>query len=106
MKLLLDESLPRGLRDHLAAHEVVTVPERGWAGKRNTELLELASSEFDVFLTADQNLQYQQNLEGYDLGVLVLAAPTNRLSDLTPLVPRILRALPELKPGTVVQIAA
>jgi hypothetical protein len=55
MRLLLDESLPRGLKRHLTAHEVATVPEQRWAGKSNGEFLRLAEAEFDAFLTADKN---------------------------------------------------
>jgi predicted nuclease of predicted toxin-antitoxin system len=74
MKLLLDESIPRSLKGEFTSHHVVTVPERGWAGKDNGELLELASAEYDVFVTADQGLQYQQNLAGYGVAVVTLAA--------------------------------
>jgi hypothetical protein len=74
MRLLLDESLPRGLKRHLSSHKVTTVPEQGWAGKSNGELLRLAEEEFDAFLTADQNVEYQQNLGSYRLDVVVLAA--------------------------------
>ena len=73
MRLLLDESLPRGLKRDLAAHEVVTVPEQGWAGKDNGELLGLADKQFDVFVTADQGIEYQQNLAGFGLAVVTLA---------------------------------
>ena len=106
MKVLLDESLPRPLKRELSGHEVMTVPEVGWAGKDNGELLQLASLEFDVFVTADQGLQYQQNLSGYDIAVVTLVARTNRLEDLKPIVPRLLEVLPALKPGEVVSLAA
>ena len=106
MKLLLDESLPRGLRSHLTDHEVATVPARGWSGLSNGELLDLARGEFDVFLTADQNLQYQQSLANRGISVVVLAARTNRLQDLLPLVPRVLAALEGIDPGQVVRVAA
>lgn len=74
MKLLLDESLPRRLKNELSQHEVTTVPERGWAGKTNGELLKLASGSFDVFITADQGLEYQQNLTNVEIAVIVLRA--------------------------------
>ncbi len=86
MKLLLDESLPRDLRLHLQGHQVATVPERGWASKTNGELLQLASEQFDVFVTADQNLEYQQRVSTFEIGVAVLAGRSNRLEDLLPLV--------------------
>jgi hypothetical protein len=105
MKLLLDESLPRSLRDALTAHDVVTVPEKGWAGKDNGELLELASTQFDAFVTADQGIQYQQNLAGYTIAVVTLAAKSNRVEDLLPLVPRLLTVLQDARPGEVTTVA-
>lgn len=105
MKLLLDESLPRGLKTLLSPHSVATVQEKGWAGKSNGELLRLAEEEFDVFLTADQNLEYQQNLAGYTLAIAVLVSRTTRLADLEPLVPKLLEVLPELRSGEVCRLA-
>ena len=75
--------------------------DRGWSGLKNGELLQLASEHFDVFVTADQNLQYQQNLRGYPIGVVVTAALSNRLEDLVPLVPAVLEASGEVAPGEV-----
>ena len=106
MKLLLDESLPKDLRLHLSGHQVSTVPERGWASKSNGELLRLASAEFDAFLKADQNLEYQQDPSRYDLAIVVLTATSNRLQDLLPLVPRVLDLLPGMRPGQLVRVAA
>jgi hypothetical protein len=63
MKVLLDECVPRKLRRELPEHEVLTVMEQGWSGIKNGKLLALAAPEFDVFLTIDQNLKYQQNLK-------------------------------------------
>ena len=106
MKLLLDESLPKDLADHLVGHSVTTVPHQGWASKKNGELLRLASAEFDVFLTADQNLEFQQDLRGFDIGVVVLVARSNRIEDLVLLVPRLLETLPSVKAGRAVRVAA
>lgn len=106
MKLLLDESLPKDLRLHLPGHQVTTVPERGWASKSNGELLGLAAEEFDAFLTADQNLEYQQNPSRYDIAIVVLVARSNRVQDLVPLVPRLLQVLPEVRPGRLFRVAA
>lgn len=105
MRLLLDESLPRGLKGEFGSHEVTTVTDMGWTGKDNGELLELASGQFDLFLTADQGIQYQQNLAGFDIAVVTLAAKSNRLKDLRPLVPKLLAVLGELKPRQVRTIA-
>jgi hypothetical protein len=106
MKLLLDESLPKDLRLHLPGHHVSTVPERGWASRPNGDPLQLAGSEFDAFLTADQNLEYQQNPAKYNIAIVVLAARSNRIQDLVPLVPRLLQLLPDLRPGQLVRVAA
>jgi hypothetical protein len=84
----------------------VTVPEAGWAGKENGELLRLASRAFDVFVTIDQNLQYQQNLALASLPVIVLESRTNRFEALVPLAPKLLQALASaLEPGRVVRIS-
>lgn len=104
MKLLLDECLPQKLKFHFKNHEVKTAPEMGWAGKTNGELLKLAASQFDVFITADQNLTFQQNLEKAKLGVLVLVAPDNKLETLIPLIPEALLKLKQVQYGIVQRV--
>ena len=101
MKLLLDECVDRRLARDLTAHDVRTVPQMGWAGKRNGELLRLAQQQFEVFITVDRNLAFQQNLPQFSIAVLVLHAPSNKLDDLRLLVSNILNALPTLSRGTV-----
>jgi predicted nuclease of predicted toxin-antitoxin system len=90
MRVLLDECLPRGLKKHLRNHEVKTVPEAGWAGKKNGELLRVAAGDIDVFITIDSNLVYQQKVGVLPFGVVVLA---NRR--LTKVLRRPLRAAAE-----------
>jgi predicted nuclease of predicted toxin-antitoxin system len=105
MRILLDESLPRRLRQHLPADPVVkTVQEEGWSGKRNGELLRIAEQQFDAFITMDRGLAYQQNLAGFDLAIILLRATSNRLADLLPLVPEISKALVEATAGQLRQI--
>jgi predicted nuclease of predicted toxin-antitoxin system len=106
VRLLLDESLPRRLTQHLGDVEVDNVFDRGWSGLKNGELLRKAESDYDVFLTADQNLQYQQNLTGFEVAIVVLAAHSNRLQDLIPLVPKALEACSTAKAGTVAVVRA
>lgn len=101
MRVLLDESLPRTLVAHFSSVAVETVYDRGWSGFKNGELLQRASESFDVFLTADQNLPYQQNLEGHEIRVVVLAAVSNRVGDLSPLLERALEVAGTLKLGEV-----
>ena len=98
MRILLDESLPRRLRFRLSGHEVNTVVGCGWSGTTNGKLLSLAATRFDVFLTADRNLEYQQNLAVLPLSVLVLIVPNNRLESIEPLLPELLSALDGLLP--------
>src|SRR5262245_17466383 len=104
MRVLLDECLPRRLKKLLTGHDVQTVPEAGWAGKKNGELLALLAGRFEVFVTIDKNMVYQQNLTQVSFGVVVLSARSNRLADLEPLVPKVLDALRGLKPGQLVRV--
>ena len=106
MRLLLDESLPWRLARLLVGHEVESVQRAGWAGVKNGELLKLAAVEYDVFITADQNLQYQQNLATLPLAVFVLAARSTALVDLTPLIPELLQQLPVNQARTFVRIGS
>jgi len=104
MRVLLDECLPRRLKKSLVGHEVQTVPEAGWAGKKNGELLSLLAGKFEAFITIDKNLVYQQNLERVPCAVIVLSARSNRLADLEPLVPQVLEALKSVKTGQLVRV--
>jgi predicted nuclease of predicted toxin-antitoxin system len=105
MRILLDESLPRTLARELGPHEVQTVQKRGWSGLKNGELLRLAGREFEVFLTGDQNLQFQQNAATLPIAVIVIAVANNRIEALLPFVPRILETIGRIKPGQLVTIA-
>jgi hypothetical protein len=104
MKVLLDECVPRKLKRELAGHDVLTVTEKGWSGVKNGELLALAEVEFDVFLTVDQNLKYQQNLQTFHISILLLVARNNRLKTLLPLMPEVKEALAEIKAGEFVRV--
>jgi hypothetical protein len=104
MRILLDESLPKELESELPGHDVRTVQEMGWSSVRNGELLARSVDRFDVFVTADQNLQFQQNLSTLPVSVAVLVAKTNRIQDLRPLVPQLLASLSALEPRTLVRI--
>ena len=99
MRVLLDECLPRRLKRDLVGHDARTAPEMGWASKRNGELLRLAEREFDAFVTVDRKLQHQQKLSAFRIAVIVLVARSNSLLDLQPLIPMVLEALPNAKPG-------
>ena len=107
MRLLLDECMPRPLKRELTGHDVSTVAERGWSSKRNSELLRLMLADgFEVFLTVDQHVPFQQNVAASGVAVVVVIARTNRLKELRPLVPAILDALPRVKPGQLIRVGA
>ena len=106
MRLLLDESLPHRLRTVFPDHQINTVTEMGWRSLSNGELLARASGLFNVLLTADQKLQYQQNVVSFDIAVIVLVARRNRFDDYEPLIPRIHEELGRIRPGDVIRIAA
>lgn len=107
MRVLLDEQLPRHLARDLTGHQVRTVQQEGWAGLKNGVLLQRAEeSGFEVFVTADQNLEFQQNLARARLGVIVLVARSLALEDLRPLVPAALVAIGGVRPGELVRVGA
>ena len=103
-RILLDECLDRRISRHIPDHEIKTAAELGWAGIDNGELLARAENDFDIFITVDRNLSFQQNLPKFDIAVLVLRARTNRLKDLIPLVPKIIAALNKPEKGKAVFI--
>jgi len=102
--VLLDECVPRRLRRELPGHDVHTIIEMGWSGIKNGPLLRRAAQEFDVFLTVDQGVEYQQNPLGLDLAIVVMVAATNDIDDLRPLMPRVRETLSSASPGTIVKI--
>jgi len=105
MRLLLDECIPRPLLRDLTIHDAHHVVDMGWSSKRNGELLKLMLTErFEILLTVDQNLPFQQNLRASGIAVVVVLALTNRVKELRPLVPQILEALGAAKPGALVKV--
>ena len=104
MKVLLDECLDWRLRREFPGHEVKTVQEMGWNGIKNGRLLELAQAEFQVFITGDRNLSFQNNLSQMTIAVVVLKAASIRLIHTRPLMAKVLRLLPALKAGQVVVV--
>jgi len=106
MKLLLDECLPRRLKNYLPGHECLTVPEAGWAGKKNGELLSLAEkSGFEFFLTLDRGMEYEQDLKGRQITVVLLAAKSSRLADLLPQVPALIAVLSRVRGSHLLRVA-
>ena len=99
MKVLLDECVDWRLSRDIHGHEVKTARQMGWETIKNGELLTLASKEFDVFITVDRNLFFQQNFSSFRIAVIVLRAKSNRLADLRPLVPTLLTLIPVAEAG-------
>ncbi len=104
MRVLLDECIDWRFAREIVGHKVKTVGQMSWASFKNGELLALAAEHFDVFVTVDRNLAFQQRLTARAVAVIILHGKTNRLSDLRPLVPKILAALPSSRPGTVTHL--
>lgn len=105
IQVLLDENLPRKLKESITT-ETTTVPERGWSGIKNGRLLKLAAMEFDVLITMDRGMPFQQNLKALNLCIMVLSAKSNDIDDLLPLAPQINEALKNISKGQVFRLVA
>ena len=104
MKVFVDECVDRRLARDIVGREVKTARQQGWSTIKNGELLALAAKEFDVFVTVDRNLSFQQNLPVFTISVLDLRAHSNRLGDLQPLIPELLASTPTAKRGAVTYV--
>lgn len=106
LRILIDESLPIALAAELTDHEVTTVRAQRWLGLRNGVLLRAAvDAGFEVIVTADKALRYQQNLAAIGIAVVLLTRVRNRMQDLRPLVPRVLQVLQNIRKGELAEIA-
>jgi len=107
MRVLLDEQLPRQLAPYFVGHAVPSVPQEGWAGLQNGALLTKAEEAlYEVLITGDTNMQFQQNIAKRSLGVLVMVAKSNAIEDVLPVVPNALAALSTIQAGQVVRVEA
>jgi hypothetical protein len=104
--VLLDECIDWRLSRDIAGHDVKTTRQMGWVALKNGELLAFAAERFDVFITVDRNLSFQQSLVSYNVAVVVLHARTNRLADLQLLILELLAALPTAKRGIAMHIGS
>ena len=104
MRVLLDECVDSRLAASLGPFEVRTVADQGWVGISNGQLLSRAAAEFDVFVTVDRNLPFQQHLPKFDIAVILLRAKTNRIADLVALVPELVSIIPNAKTGVITAI--
>jgi predicted nuclease of predicted toxin-antitoxin system len=105
MRILLDNCVPRRLADHIQGHEVANVVDLGWADLKNGTLLEAMARNFDALVTVDSSMPFQQRLDDRPFALVVMRAKSNRFTDLLPLVPALLDALAEVKPGEVREIS-
>ena len=105
MKVLLDECVTRYLKRDFVGHEVLTAEEAGFKGLKNGRLLQAASGQYEVLVTVDQNLQYQQNLKNFAIAIIVLKAKRSTYPMLKPLMPQVLETLKKVKPGEMILVA-
>jgi predicted nuclease of predicted toxin-antitoxin system len=101
MRVLLDEQLPMDPASQLRSHAVETVADRGWAGIKNGELLSQMSGQYDVLITMDRGIEFQQQVSTLPFGIVIVRARSNRMQHLTPLVTAILAAIAAAKPGQI-----
>ncbi len=106
MQVLLDECVDWRLMRDLTGHDVKSARQMGWSEIKNGQLLKLAASAFDVFITVDKNLSYQNKVLALPLAVLVLHGTSSKLQDLRALMPQILLAIDETVKGNIVDITA
>jgi hypothetical protein len=99
--VFVDECVDWRLARDITGHEVRTARQMGWTAIKNGDLLALAAKEFDVFLTVDRNLSFQQNIPAFAIAVIVMRASSNRLADLRSLIPELLARIPGAKKGAV-----
>jgi hypothetical protein len=105
VRILIDESLPRQLVPLLIGHQARMVQAEGWSSVKNGELLRRAAAGgFDVFVTPDRKLEYQQHIPRVGVAVVVFRAHSNRIEDIAPLVPALLAVLPTVRVGTVTHV--
>ncbi len=105
MRVLLDECVTRYLKRDFTGHQVLTIEEAGFKGLKNGQLLQVASGKYDVLVTVDQNLQYQQNLKTLAIAIIVLKAERSTYPMLKPLMPQVLETLEKIKPGEMIVVS-
>jgi hypothetical protein len=104
MRILIDECLDWRLCRAVTAHNCASVQKMGWTGLANGTLLKVAEEAFDVFLTGDRNVGFQQGLRQYNIAVIVLHAPSTQLRDTQPLMPKVIELLSTVRSGEVIDV--
>jgi hypothetical protein len=106
LRVLVDQCLPRQLAAELPGHEASTVRAQRWLGLRNGVLLRAAlDAGFEVFITNDSSIEFQQNVKKIGIGVIAIVDVRNRIQDLRPMIPKVLESLTKIVPGEVITIA-
>ena len=105
MKVLLDECVDARFAPHVVGFDTHTVLGKGWSGISNGKLLALAQAEFDVFVTVDKNLSFQQHLPKFSIAVILIHCKSNRVQDLLEVLPNLLTAIPTAPAGQVTRVA-
>ncbi len=104
MKILFDHCVDRRLRKHISGHEVRLAKEEHLEEFKNGKLLEAAQQKFDVLLTTDKNIKYQQNLPQFSIALIVLRGIKNKAGELIELIPAVINTLETIRPGDVVYL--
>ena len=104
MRVLLDENLPLEFAAEIPGHDVATVRGLGWAGLQNGALMRQAADACDVFVTMDKSIPHQQHIPAMPFGVILLAAHSNRMTDLRPCIPELLGAIATSRPGALQRV--
>jgi predicted nuclease of predicted toxin-antitoxin system len=105
VRLLLDNCVPVRLARQITGHIVESAVRRGWAALDDGPLLDAMTGQFEVLITVDKSMRFQQRLAGRPISIVVLRAKSNHISDLAPLVPALVIALADVKPGEVREIS-
>jgi predicted nuclease of predicted toxin-antitoxin system len=103
-RVLFDEDVPRQLRRDLPEFYIRTAQQEGWSSVKNGELLRCAAPTFDVLLTADKNLQYQQRVTGLEIGIVVIGTSDTRLPSIRLLLPQLREAIANVTAGSVIVV--
>jgi predicted nuclease of predicted toxin-antitoxin system len=104
MRLLLDECVPRRLKRDFVEFEILTIYEAGFKGLKNGALIRSASRNFEILITVDKNIRHQQNKDKLSIAIIILSAKSNRYESLSPLIPKALKALENIKIGEIIII--
>ena len=104
MKLLLDECVPRRLKHDFVGYEISTIDEAGFKGLKNSKLISATNGIFEVLITVDKNIEYQQNKKDLPIAIIILSANSNRYESFSPLISEALKILEIIKSGEIIKI--